>query len=102
MCSKSKIPKSRGLLGLDSALQWNDGAGSRFEITELRSGVGADGANLLAFPTSEKNANEDTRHRAALTATDQGLLASLTASFTVSFAVPTASRTAPPSWSAFP
>ena len=102
MRSKSKIPKSPRLLSFNSALRLNDGVRSRCEFKELRSAPGADGANLMAFPTSEKNANEDTRHRAASAETDQGLLASLTASFTVSLAVPTASRTAPPSWSAFP
>ncbi len=102
MRSKRKIPKSPGLLSLNSALQRDDGVKSRGEFRELRSDLGADGANLLAFPTNEKNANEDTRHRVASAETDQGLLASLTASFTVSLAVPTASRTAPPSWSAFP
>ncbi len=102
MRSKSKIPKSPGLLSSDSALQWNDGVTSRCEFKKLRSDGGADGANLMAVPTSEKDANEDTRHRAASAEIDQGLLASLTASLTVSLAVPTASRTAPPSWSAFP
>ena len=34
-------------------------------VQELRSALDADGANLMAFPTTEKNANEDTRHRAA-------------------------------------
>ncbi len=102
MRSKSQIPKSPGLLTLDSALQWNDGVKSGCELKELRSDLGADGANLLAFPANGKNANEDTRHQAASAEADQGLLASLTASFTVSLAVPTASRTAPPSWSALP
>ncbi len=102
MRSKSRIPKSPRLLCLDSALQWNDGVKSGCELKEVRSDGGADGANLLVFPTNEKNANEDTRHRDASAEADQGLLASLTASFTVSLAVPTASRTAPPSWSAFP
>jgi hypothetical protein len=73
--SKSKILKSPGLLSLDSALQWNDGVTSRCEFKELRSGVGADDADLPVFSTSEKNANEDTRHRAASAETDQGLLA---------------------------
>ena len=61
MRSKSKIPKGAGLLGLDSALQLNDGVRSRCGFKELRP----DGANFMVFPTSEKNANEDTRHRAA-------------------------------------
>ena len=102
MRSKSKITKSHRLLSFDSASRLNDRMRSRCELKELRTDPGADGANLIAFPTSEKNANEDTHHRAASAETDQGLLASLTASFTVSLAVPTASRTAPPSWSAFP